>query len=251
MKLILIIAICFLNIQCKSTTQKNNTDNNYPTISHNIFDTFLKKYVSENGNVDYKAIADNIEELDQYLKLLKDNAPSDKWTVNQQKAYWINAYNAFTIKLIINNYPLKSIKDINGILSSPWDLKFITIKGSKYTLNHIEHKILRNKYDDPRIHFAINCASYSCPRLLNGAYLPDILDKQLEEQAIEFINDTKKNIISVDKITISEIFKWFKKDFTKDGDIIDYLNNYSRVKINKSAKIDFIKYDWRLNEKDK
>ena len=155
-------------------------------------------------------------------------------------AYWINAYNAFTIKLILNNWPVNNIKNIGN--ESPWDIEFIKIEDQTYNLNAIEHKILRKKFNDPRIHFAVNCASVSCPKLLNEAYNANKLDQQLTSRAKDFINKTSKNIIKENKIIISNIFKWYKEDFIQKGTLIDYINQYSNIQINKNAKIEYKTY---------
>src|SRR5690606_7886580 len=127
-----------------------------------------KKHVAPNGLVNYNGFKQDKQQLDLYLKLLQAGVPDpDKWSKEEQLAYWINAYNAFTIKLIIDNYPLKSIKDLNSTIAIPtinsiWDDKFFSLGGQKFSLNMIEHGILRKDFDEPRIHFAINCASISC-----------------------------------------------------------------------------------------
>ena len=115
-------------------------------------------------------------------------------------------------------------------------------------LDQIEHKILRKQFDDPRIHFALVCASYSCPRLLNEAYTADELDKQLDAQAKHFLANKKKNEISADKLILSKYFTWYKGDFTKNSTLIEYLNKYAPVKINKDADISYKDYNWSLNE---
>jgi hypothetical protein len=154
-------------------------------------------------------------------------------------------YNAFTVKLIVDNYPLKSITDIKD----PWDKKFIDLKGTMYSLNQIEHEILRPKFQDPRIHFAVNCASYSCPKLLNHAYMPMSLDNMLTQMTKDFLDDPKRNIITKEKGEVSQLFDWYKEDFTKHGDLIVFINMYSRVKMNKDAEIVFMEYNWELNGK--
>ena len=127
------------------------------TISHSVFDTLLHRHVSE-GKVDYKGFQKDSVLFNRYTRILRANHPGENWTKDEKMAYWINAYNAFTIELILKNYPVKSIKDI----SSPWDQEFIQIRENLYSLNNIEHEILR-PMGDARIHFAIVCASYSCP----------------------------------------------------------------------------------------
>ncbi|QLE00864.1 DUF547 domain-containing protein [Galbibacter sp. BG1] len=207
-----------------------------------VWNALLQENVSEEGMVSYKSF--NSEELDLYLKELKKYPPKDSWSKKEKLSYWINAYNAFTIKLILDNYPLKSIKDIKD----PWDKQFIEIDRERFSLNHIEHEILR-KMDEPRIHFAINCASISCPKLLNQAFIPSKLDEQLETVTREFINDTAKNELSHEKIEISALFKWFREDFEKKQTLIGFLNKYSKVTIDKNAEITYKPYNWNLNGK--
>lgn len=216
-------------------------------VSHSGWDAQLKKFVSAKGNVNYKAWKADSKELETYLNSISKNAPQASWTANQKKAYWMNAYNAYTIKLILINYPVKSIKDIGGFVD-PWKLQFFEIGGVKMDLNHIEHKVLRVEFNDPRIHVGINCASYSCPRLSNIAFTEENVEAELEKLMKEFVNDPTKNKISATKYELSEIFNWFEKDFTKKGTLVDYLNKYAAVKIGKSAKKSFLKYNWALNE---
>ena len=179
---------------------------NAQPLDYSLWTEILQKYVSDNGAVNYKYLKNNKSAFESYLKLLSASAPNEDCSVDIKKAYWINVYNAFTVQLIIENYPLKSIKD----LRRPWDQSFIEIGGEKITLNTIEHKILR-PMGDPRIHFAIVCASQSCPKLLNHAYEPSTLEDQLKNVTTVFINDPLKNNINKSSVKISKIFKWFKK----------------------------------------
>jgi len=152
-------------------------------ITHELWDNILRENVKDNGWFDYKNVQSNRTQFDAYLKLLNTHHPNpDTWSRNERMAYWFNAYNAYTVQLILDNYPLESIKDVKkGIpfVNGVWDIKFIEIEGNSYTLNNIEHGILRPKFDDPRIHVAVNCASYSCPPLLQEAFMADRLDDQL------------------------------------------------------------------------
>lgn len=222
--------------------------------SHQIWDQLVKTHVKPNGMVDYKEFIKDKAKLEQYLKLISENAPDRKtWSKNQQLAYWINAYNAFTVKLIVDNYPTQSIRDLGPKLKIPlikdvWHYKFFKIGGVESSLDEIEHSIIRKEFDEPRIHFAINCASVSCPPLLNEAFVPEKLDSQLQKVAITFINDPTRNKITPDAVQISSIFLWFKGDFTKKGSLIDFLNLYSKVKIKSNAKISHLDYNWNLNE---
>lgn len=213
------------------------------TIDHKQWNALVQKHVSGKGNVDYKGFKKDAVALQSYLNVLAKNLPEKSWSKNAVLAYWINAYNAYTVKLILDNYPVKSIKKID----SPWDMEFFTLGSKKYSLGEIEHKILR-KMNEPRIHFAINCASFSCPNLANEAYTETELEKQLETVARSFVNDKTKNTITPDKIEISSIFDWFSGDFKTKGTLIDFLNKYSSVKINKSAKVKYKEYNWNLNE---
>jgi len=218
-------------------------ENSLVRVDHDDWNALLSKHVDLEGNVDYAAFVKDIGKLEAYLDHLNKNAPNEKWSKNEKFAYYINLYNAATVKLIIDNYPLKSIKDI----SSPWDKKWVLVGGKKLSLGNIEHEILR-KMDEPRIHFAINCASYSCPKLINQAFLPETMEAQLETATMDFVNDSSRNKISENKIQLSNIFKWYKGDFTDNGTLIDYLNRYSKTKANKKAKVSYLTYDWGLNE---
>ena len=235
-------------------------------ISHQLFDSLLQKHVTEAGWVDYQGIQRDSVQFNQYLQLLQDNHPNKKnWSPDEQLAYWINAYNAFTIDLILQHYPVKSIKDIKdgtAFINSVWDIKFITIEGEEYDLNNIEHGIIRKRYDEPRIHFAVNCASYSCPRLRNEAYVAERLDQQLEEQARIFFNDPRKNNIErPDKISISPLLSWYSPDFTDKGflsrffgkkkrlqKLAAYADQYVDIDVNKKPTVEFMEYRWDLND---
>ena len=133
-------------------------------------------------------------------------------------------------------------------MQSAWDIKFIKIENQVYSLGYIEHKILRKQFNEPLIHFAINCASVSCPILLNEAYTADKLNLQLTDAAKTFLADAGKNRITSTKIEISKIFGWYKSDFTEDGTLISFLNKYSPVQIKKDAKVSYIDYNWNMNE---
>ncbi len=211
--------------------------------SHDIWDSLLKQYVSDKGNVNYKGFKKDKDKLQTYLDLLSKNQPNNQWSRAEVLAYWINAYNAFTVKLIIDHYPLESIKDI----VNPWDKKFFTIGTTQMSLGEIEHNILR-KMGAPRIHFAINCASISCPNLLNEAYFAPKLESQLATATKNFLKDSTKNTITADKVELSKIFSWFSDDFKTNGTVIDFINKYTAVEIDKKAKIKYKEYNWKLNE---
>ncbi|MEQ8245709.1 DUF547 domain-containing protein [Fulvivirga sp.] len=235
------------------SAERINSESGNPP-SHEIFDELLRSNVS-GDQVDYRGFINSKEKFEKYLDLISENPPDrGKWSKKEQLTYWINAYNAFTIKLIIDNYPVESIQDLHPTIYIPlvrtvWHKKFFKIGEVEMNLDEIEHDILRKEFNEPRIHFAINCASFSCPPLRNEAFTADKIDKQLEEQAVTFVNDFGRNKISTNSADVSKIFSWFSKDFTKDGSLIQFLNKYSKVKLNEDAKIEYLDYDWSLNDK--
>lgn len=214
-----------------------------------VFNTLLQKHVHENGFVDYTSFKKETEILDKYLAYLEKTEPNNSWSADKQKAFWINAYNAYTIKLILDNYPLKSIMDIKKDGNTAWKIPFAKVGGKTYTLDHIEHEILRKKLFDPRIHVGVNCASVSCPKLGNIAFTEDNVDRELTKLMNAFVNDSSRNKLDKKKVQISEIFNWFQADFTKKGTVIEYLNQYTTTPIKTNAKISYLKYNWSLNGK--
>ena len=209
---------------------------------HDAFDALLKKHVSTTGKVNYKAFKADTAALKAYTKLLSDNAPADSWSKAERFAYWINAYNAFTVKMILDNYPLSSVQSLDG--GKPWDVKRITIGSKKYSLNDIENNVLR-PMGDARIHFAINCAAKSCPPMYNGAFTATNLNATLEMRAKRFINDPTANSLKTNPLKISKIFDWYGKDFDK---IPEFINRFALIKVKTDVKIGFAEYDWKLNE---
>ncbi len=217
------------------------TDNTTP--SHDSWNSLVKEFVQKNGNVDYKGFKRKEVELNKYLAYLAGFSPSPAWPINEKLAYYINLYNAGTVALILENYPVESIKDIKN----PWGKERIKIGDETVSLGHIENRILR-KMNEPRIHFAINCASHSCPKLLNEAYTSDKMEEQLQEVTFNFVNDSSKNKIKESSLELSAIFKWYKSDFTEKRSLITYLQPYTNISIKEDAKISYLSYDWRLNE---
>lgn len=210
---------------------------------HDPFDVLLQKYVSPEGNVDYKGLKTETKALRNYIASLGENKPKGTWIKEEKLAYWINAYNAMTLDLIIRNYPTKSIKDID----KPWQQRLWKLGEKWYNLDEIEHQIIR-KMGEPRIHFALVCAAQSCPKLYNKAFTADYLDDDLTRLTEEFLNDSSKNIITENNLKLSKIFKWFAKDFKENGSLIDFLNDYSNVNISSKAKKSFNDYNWDLND---
>lgn len=220
-------------------------------------DKVLSRYVS-NGTVDYKTLKTNTTDLDRYLAAAAKISKADfaKWSTDEQMAFYINLYNAATLKHIIKHYPVTSIKKIGGWFTSPWKIKFITLFGKKVHLDHIEHEILRVKYSDARIHFALVCAAKSCPPLRAEAYRGATLSAQLDDQGRIFLSDRTKNRVSMveHRLYLSKIFDWFEKDFVKhSGSVQRFVAPYvplggKPANIVHDYAIDHLSYDWSLNE---
>lgn len=236
MKTVLIVFLISLCSFAYSNEQK---------LDHSLWNELLQKHVDNTGKVDYKGFLKDRDQLKKYLNQLSDHPPQSNWSRNETMAYYINVYNAYTVELILENYPVKSIKDINR----PWGRKFFSIGDQKYSLNDIEHNILR-KMNEPRIHFAINCASVSCPKLYNKAFTATKLEAQLDKLTREFINSPENNI-SENELQLSNIFKWYESDYLVNGihSLPQYVSQYTDVKINPNAKVSFLDYNWDLNEK--
>jgi hypothetical protein len=218
----------------------STTANSEINVDHSQWDALLKKHVDNTGFVDYKGFKNDRIKLDEYLNTLQSYTPNNNWSVQELLAYYINSYNAYTVDLILRNYPTKSIQDIKGAFTNA----FIPIDGSTLSLGSLENGVLR-KMNEPRIHFAINCASISCPKLLNEAFTAGKINEQLDLVTNEFIN-SDKNDISENAPKLSKIFSFYTKDFQPN--LAEYINQYSNTKINPNAEITFKEYNWELNE---
>ena len=210
-------------------------------IDYTQYAEILKKYVSASGRVDYTALTKQRSNLNQIVEYLGARSESKLNSKETKLAFWINVYNANTIKLIVDHYPIKSITELDN--GKPWDVKRVSVDGKLYSLNQIENDIIRSQFKDPRIHFALNCGAISCPALLNKPYQPEDLYQQLDRQASLFLNSSLNKINSKNS-RISKIFEWYKDDF---GDLLKFINSYTGVKLSSSTKIDFFEYDWSLN----
>jgi len=225
--------------------------------------------VSNDGSsstVDYSGIkADR-----KSLKLFLDSASSitkdefESWGKSKQLAFLINSYNAWTVEFVLSGYPgIQSIKDLGGLLQSPWKKKFIPLLGAVRSLDEIEHELIRQpgKFNEPRIHFAVNCASVGCPALSPSLYSADTLEAQLEQATRQFLMDRSRNRFELDQLKISSIFKWYRQDFEQGWRGASSLNQFlamyasslaldqasaSRLAAGKIS-IAFLDYDWRLN----
>ena len=259
--LIVVISVAITFITASGTeTNVNMIDSTEFQNQYESFNSLLQSFVNDNGTVDYTSIRNNPFNLDKFIIFINNVSPGNRpeqFLDSDAKAYWINVYNALAIKTIIDNPDVNSIREISWGMGAFWRNKFV-VGGKKMTLNHIENKILRGKYQDPRIHFAINCASNSCPPIGNRIVTGNKLDEQLDQKAINFINDPENVRIDHNnkEIYLSKIFKWFKKDFIKNHEnilsfIINYRNDINvqqRADIINTYKIIYNKYDWSLNE---
>ncbi len=220
---------------------------------HSKFSILLSEYVEIEGpktSVNYTGLKENPKALDNYLKDLSQVRKStyDQFTDDQKLSFLINAYNAFTIQLMRDNWPTDTIRDLGSIFSSPWKKEFFTLLGEERSLDWIEHEVIRKEFEEPRIHFAVNCASLSCPSLRAEAFIATKLDAQLEEQAKSFLNDPIKNKLVGKKAMLSKIFDWYGKDFTKkDKNLIRVLNKWRDIKFPESGEIGFLNYEWTPN----
>ena len=221
-------------------------------IDNVVFAQLLQKHL-ENGLVDYQGFKEDESVLDSYLQQLARVNP-DQLTDKEAFSFYVNAYNAWTIKLILKNFPgIKSIKSVGGPFKNPWKLEIAEIGGNLITLDDIEHGILRPRFGDPRVHFAVNCASIGCPPLRIEPYTGQHLDLQLDESTKSFVNDPRKNHLDGNTLYVSKIFKWYAEDF-EDG-VIDFVAKYAvgtfkqQIESRKdSLKIKYLDYDWSLNE---
>ena len=219
--------------------------------------------------VDYRGMAKERTELADYLKQLSQvsHAQFDAWPKAEQLAFLINAYNAWTVEFILTRYPdLQSIKDLGSLFRSPWSKKIVFLFGEKLSLDDLEHGLIRGsgRYNDPRIHFAVNCASIGCPALKNQAYRGELLEEQLDEATRLFLSDRSRNRLRNGELQISSIFKWYREDFELGyrgaNSLPEFLSLYkdslglSKTEVDALAAdkiaITFLDYDWTLNSRN-
>jgi hypothetical protein len=207
-------------------------------------DAFFSAYVKD-GKVNYKAVKENPARLEKILAST-NSITVDKSDANTYQAYWINIYNLTVIKGIIEKYPVKSPLDIAGF----FDKTKHTVGGKEITLNDIENKLLRGQFNDARFHFVLVCAGLGCPPIIAEAYMPNTLDKQLDTQTRIALNNDDFIKVNAKKkrVQFSEIMKWYKEDFTQNGNEIDFINKYREEKIAEKSKISYYSYNWKLNE---
>ena len=232
-------------------------------VDHSAFDRVLTQYVDAQGFVDYAALTEDADSvLTPYLQRLASTDPANL-DRDARLAFWINAYNAYTLKLITDHYPVESINDIKPGLgpsvpkvNSPFQLDVGAVADTVRSLDDIEHGIIRERFDEPRIHFALVCAAVSCPRLRREAFVGARLDAQLDDQAQTFLRTTEKNRIPAgdDTIALSRIFKWFDEDFggsksSTQRFLAPYFDGTVHERLaNAAYEVDFLSYDWSLND---
>ncbi len=222
-------------------------------VNHDLFAELLAEHV-ENGLVDYSGFQREEEKLDAYLKIL-EQTDVRSLSREEQLAFYINAYNANTIKLVLSGYPgIKSIKDLGRLWRSPWKKKFVRIDGKVLSLDDIEHGIIRPQFQDARIHFAVNCAAGSCPPLIAEPYRGEKLGRQLDEVTRAFINDPASNYLEGDTLHVSRIFDWYETDFSEG--IVPFFLKYAEGNFKRELeknrdriKVRYLHYDWSLNGK--
>ncbi len=218
--------------------------------SHVLLTGVLRDHVV-NGAVDYSAIRSD-KRFARYLASLRKVDPYSISNQDERLAFWINAYNAWTIQLIIDHYPVKSIRDIQENGKGPWDITWIDIAKRKYSLNQIEHEVIRKLFDEPRIHVALVCAARSCPPLRSEAYVGGKLGEQLEDNARRFLNDASKNGFEKETNTLylSELFSWYGDDFvTRYGSVSNFALTLLGVSRSQPPAIKYLPYDWDLNSR--
>ena len=224
--------------------------------SHRAFDTVLKEFTFENEKqvwVNYSKLKNKQNKLASYLNALgavsKKNY--DELSREQKLAFLINAYNAFTIQLVLDHYPLKSLRDIGFFPLAAWRKDIVRLWGDEISLNDVRDLLRSDDFKEPRIHFAINCASISCPNLRREAYRADSIVKQLEEQEKQFFSDLTKNRFDNKSgvLHLSKIFKWYEEDFTKvHGSLVNYLKTVIPIDNSKRPNFNFLEYNWSLND---
>lgn len=231
--------------------QSNETNN--ATISHQAWDSILNKYLVASGQhhlFDYANVSSSDKNaLKGYIKNLADIDPRD-YSKAQQYAYWVNLYNAITVDLIVDNYPLKSITKLGGLFTfGPWGDDVVNIAGKDLTLNDIEHRILRPIWNDPRTHYAVNCASLGCPNLQLSAFTAENTETLLEQAASSFVNNDKGVVVNGNDAQLSSIYEWFVADFGgNEAGVIAHLKQYrTDLKLTTDSNIKY-DYDWDLNK---
>ena len=223
-------------------------------VDNHLYAELLSKHTRD-GLVDYASFKTEHPKLKEYIEYLAGINP-DKLSRDDAFAYYINLYNAATIDLVLENYPgIDSIKDIGGFFGKPWKIEFITLKGKKVHLDHVEHEILRPTYKDPRIHFAVNCASLGCPPLHTEPFEGETLNATLDELTIQNMADPAHTRLEGDDLYVSKVFDWFGEDWGGKEDKVAFVHKYSSRKqaaeidqLGSSLNLKYSEWDWTLND---
>ncbi|CAM3918765.1 DUF547 domain-containing protein [Rheinheimera salexigens] len=247
------------------------TGNRVLAFDHQAFDQLLHKSVvtvatGHSTEVNYLLLQQQRQQLKAYLASLSavERATFDSWPQAERLAFLLNAYNGWTLELVLSQYPkLESIKDIGSFWQSPWKKRFIPLFGNTLSLDQIEHDLIRGKqgFAEPRIHFAVNCASIGCPALREEAYTAEQLDAQLEQQTERFLADSSRNYYADNTLYLSAIFKWYAADFQQNwqqtNSLMAFILRYSaamgltpqqqQTLRDGSVSVKYLDYDWRLN----
>ena len=251
--LLSILSVIFQYHYRVEVDSRESSDLPNTSFSHDLFNQVLQEHV-EDGRIDYAKLKANPEQFEKSLDQLASAKP-DEMSYNEQMAFWINAYNVLVIKGVIDHYPIKSVKKVklfNGFFSR---LKF-QVAGETYSLDHIEHDIIRKEFVDPRIHFALVCASISCPPIENKVYLPETIEERLDAVTLKFVTDPEKVRLVREKrrVYLSKIFKWYKEDFTEGYEgVADFLSDYlspddTEFVLAEDVEFHYLEYDWNLND---
>ena len=230
------------------------------TVNHSQFSRLLKAFIKRDktglNRVDYKGFKNKQGDLKAYIKSL-EAVKVTSLAKAEQFAFWANLYNAVTIDVVLDAYPVKTIKDIDispGIFSNgPWGKKLVTIEGTQLSLDDIEHKILRTIFKDPRVHYAVNCASIGCPNLQNKAFTGTQLNAQLDQAARDYVNSNRGVVVQNGRVSASKIYAWFKKDFGPNQSALlahfkKYADSSLKTQLNQINTINRYFYDWTLND---
>jgi hypothetical protein len=230
------------------------------TIEHDAWSAWLREHVDVSADginrLNYAGVsAQARSNLDDYVEGLASK-PISGYSRAEQLAYWINLYNAVTVQVVLDHYPVDSIRDIDispGLFASgPWGKQLIRVEGVALTLNDIEHRILRPIWQDPRIHYAVNCASIACPNLQTGAFTAANTDALMDLAARDYVNHPRGVSVIGRELRLSSIYNWFVDDFDADGGVIAHLSRYAapdlRSRLESGTVIDDYVYDWRLND---
>jgi hypothetical protein len=278
LKLMPLLSVLILLGSCSTSTEFNfessNSNTNQSSVSvaestnfsYDDYAQILTQYVNNQGEVNYQALKQNRQPLDNFHQLVSTLSPNvyESWTENEKIAFWINIYNSLTLEALIDHYPTKSIRDIPGV----WKRLKFPIMGQELTLDQIEHEILRKQFDEPRIHMGLVCASIGCPLLRQEPFIGNQLDQQLNEQTVQFLALDRNFKVdkNQNKVYLSSIFKWFGEDFEskfaaqnqftgqeKERAVLNFVSQYLSEE-NKAYltqgdyQISYLDYDWSLND---